>query len=146
MISNLFDLYKEHLRTTTSERTLEMRSEKTLLEFDYARRWYLKIFDDHMIDSFPEGVRKDFKVKLSAEKISGNSARVETVAPMTVRKYGIQLNSSFAWMSERGFITGPSIKLQLPSKSMKPAVRTWTEQSRRKIEDRIRKMYSEASM
>ena len=52
-----------------------MRSEKTLLEFDYARRWYLKIFDDHMIDSFPAGVQKDLKVKLLAEKISGNSAR-----------------------------------------------------------------------
>ena len=93
-ITEAFELYYKHLESTASKRTFQEREKDTLKNYRHALKWYLKIFKNHRLDKFPPGVRADFQTKLAALKIKDKKNK--NLAPMTIRKHAIALNSFFS--------------------------------------------------
>ena len=141
LLSDHFEKFHHHLKTTKTKRKLEYRSEDTLNQYRDAFERYVSIFGDHPADEFPAGVTEDFQTKaatLKAKLRYGHKKSTGDLQPQTIRKEGIALNSFFRFISQRGLVNGPQITLELPSRKEKPEPRVWSASSRKKMEDYLK--------
>ena len=145
MISNVFENYLKHLKSTASDQTMEKRDQNTIDEIRNAFRYFLQIFGDFPVDRFPVGVKKDFMGKMLLQTYTRGKT-VKKFSPATIRKHGISLNSFFSYIAERGLSTAPLVRLQLPSKKEKPDVRVWSNESLDLIANHLEKLVAENSL
>ena len=145
LISNVFENYIKHLKSTASDKTMEKREDSTIQDIRRAFNYFTEIFGDFPVDKFPVGVKEDFMGKMLLKTYNRGKTEKQFSA-ISVRKHGIALNSFFSYISERGLSIGPLIRLRLPSKKEKPPVKIWKPASLKIMTKHLERLVAESSL
>ena len=117
-INHVFGIFFDKYEKTPVKRTLKPRSQNTIDEMKLAFGWYQKLFGNHMIDNFPKRVSEDFQLRMALQPARPGLKKMMSTS--SIRKHAIALHQFFDWLTDRGWVMGKPIKLEMPSQTLTP--------------------------